>query len=90
MTATNFPESNCRHGPPPSLEESQCRTIDSYHGTVVGGSCDGLPVFVTAWRPSREELEALMAGHPVFLSFVSNALPPHFLSVDFHAATHPA
>lgn len=78
-----------RFSPPPDLAESQCRTIHAYAGKVVGGSVDGADVVVTAWHLTPEELAALNAGKPLFLSFLGG-LPPHFPTVDFEAAIHPA
>lgn len=90
MIASDFPESNLRIGPPPDLEESQCHTIPAYRGQIQGGSCDGLPQIVVAWVPTAEELGAINAGKPIFLSFVCEGLPPHFPSMSFYQATHPA
>lgn len=89
MIPSEFPESNIKFKPPPDLEECQCATIPGYFGEVTGGSCDGLPLTIMAWRPTAEELEAINNGAPIFLSIIGG-LPPHFLTVDFHQATHPA
>jgi hypothetical protein len=89
MTPVDFPEAKMRFRPLPGLAESQCRTIHAFVGKVVGGSVDGADVVVTAWRPSPEELAVLNAGKPLFLSFLGG-LPPHFPTVDFEAAIHPA
>lgn len=89
MIPTEFPESNIKFKPPPDLEESQCGVIPGFTGEVVGGSCDGCPLTVVAWRPTAEELEAINNGAPIFLSIIGG-LPPHFLTTDFNLATHPA
>lgn len=89
MTPVQFPEVNSRFSAPPDLGESQVMTVPAYVGRVRGGSVDGAQVVVTAWKPSVEELAQLVAGKPLFLSFLGG-LPPHFPTVDFHTATHPA
>jgi hypothetical protein len=89
MIPVSFPEANARYGPPPDLADSQCMTIHAYHGQVVGGSVDGSLIVVTAWKPSPDQIEAMKQGRPILLSFIGG-LPPHFVSTDFHAATHPA
>lgn len=89
MTAEHFPEANARFTAPSDLAESQCLTIPAYQGIVTGGSVDGSPIVVVAWKPSPQELADLVAGKPIFLSCIGG-LPPHFLSTDFHSATHPA
>lgn len=89
MIPVTFPEANIRYGPPPDLAESQCMTIHAYRGQVAGGSVDGSLIVVTAWKPSPDEIEAMKQGRPIFLSFIGG-LPPHFVALDFHSATHPA
>jgi hypothetical protein len=90
MTPVDFPEANCHPGPPKGYAESQVATISAYAGQIERGSMEGAPIIVTAWRPSPEELAMLNEGHPIFVSFISGGLPPHFLSVHFECATHPA
>lgn len=90
MNPIHFPEANIRYGPPADLVESQVMTIYAYQGKSQGGSVDGAPVIVVAWQPTPAELERLNQGAPLFLSFMCDGLPPHFPSLDFHAATHPA
>ena len=90
MNPIDFPEANCAFHAPPDMAASQVLTVRAYYGKVTGGSVDGAPLVVTAWSPSPAELAALNAGRPLFLSFLACGLPPHFPSVDFHLASHPA
>lgn len=89
MTPVTFPQANARFGPPSDLAESQCMTIHAYQGKVERGSVEGSPIVVTAWKPSPQELNAMIEGSPIFLSFLGG-LPPHFVTTDFQQATHPA
>jgi len=36
----------------------------------------GLPYFLTAWMPNKEDLEALNAGKPLFLKMVGTGFQP--------------
>lgn len=90
MTPVEFPEANVRFGPPPDLTDSQCLTIFAYRGEVERGSIEGAPVVVTAWKPSPEEIDRILMGEPIYLTFIGGGLPPHYLCTDFHTATHPA
>lgn len=90
MNPEKFPESNCTFGPPPDLDESQCMSIPAYKGNVVGGSVDGCPVTVVAWKPTPAEIELINQGKPIFLSFLSRSMPPHFPCMDFSQAIKPA
>ena len=88
MTPCNMPQANDVFGPPPGLDRSQVRPIAAYHGRAEGGSLDGVEIVVTAWRPSPDEVAEIMAGQPIYLTFIG-ALPPHTVSTDFETATHP-
>ena len=89
MRPADFPEANCTFGPPPDLDPSQVVPIRAWMGETRGGSVDGSKMIVTAWQPSAEEIAAINAGAPIFLS-VLGGLPPHFLAVTFADASNPA
>ncbi len=89
MTPVKFPECNAVFGPPQGFEESQVMKVDAYTGQVQSGSVDGVGIVVVAWQPTPEELAVLNEGKPLFLTFVSGLLP-HYPSVSFREATHPA
>lgn len=88
MIPVRFPQANAFFGAPPGLDPSQVEAVAAYSGTAQGGSLDGMPIVVTAWRPSPEDLEALNAGRPIFLTFIGG-LPPHMATTDFEAAIQP-
>lgn len=84
MIPTHFPECNRSFGPPSDLQESQCATIKAF-----GGSCDGVPMTIVAWKPTPQELEAINGGALVYLTCIGG-LPPHFLTTSFEQAKRPA
>lgn len=84
MTPSTFPEANTAFKAPSDSSESQCCTIEAF-----GGSCDGVPMVITAWRPSPEELSELNRGGLVYLT-VLGGLPPHFVTTSFDQARRPA
>ncbi len=90
MTPTHFPQVNVKFKAPSDLADSQCLAIPAWRGSVNGGSVDGVPCIVTAWKPDADELARINAGEPIFLTFCGEGLPPHMVSTDFHTATHPA
>lgn len=89
MTSVNFPQANSRFGPPPGLADSQCNTIHAFSGKVQRGSVEGSQLVVVAWKPSEEEICAMLAGSPIYLSCIGG-LPPHFLTTSFDEAINPA
>jgi len=71
------------------MDESQVQKAHTFDGEISGGTLDGSPMVVTAWKPNAAELEVLNAGGPVFLTFIGG-LPPHRVSVLFETAIQPA
>lgn len=45
---------------------------------------------VVAWKPSEEEIGAILRRNPIFLTIIGTALPPHMLTTSFEQATHPS
>ncbi len=90
MTPVHFPDENKYFKAPPDFEESQVKTIPAFIGSVKGGSCDGQHITVVAWCPTEDELQALAAGHAIYLTWFGLGLVPHMLTTNFHDATHPA
>ena len=89
MITTKFEQSNKVFVPPTDLDPEQFQPIHAYLGAAQGGSCDGVPIVVTAWQPTEQELLDLYRGKPVFLTCVGG-LPPHFLTTRFEQAIKPA
>lgn len=89
MTPTTFPECNAQFTAPPDLDESQVQTIPAFIGTVTHGSMDGSEVCVVAWMPTKEDVEKICRGLPIFITMVGG-LAPHYPSMSFDEATHPA
>lgn len=89
MKPVDFLEANTLFGPPPGIDESQCATVRAYSGLAGGGSMDGSPLVVTAWKPEPRELEDIISGKPIFLTFVGVGLPPHMATTDFKLAVSP-
>lgn len=62
MLPVKLSDENLQLGPPPGWSDEQCMTVSAYAG--VDGS--GIPFVVTAWMPSKEDLEAMNAGRPLY------------------------
>jgi hypothetical protein len=89
MIPVRFPECNTNFRHPDNLEESQCATIPAHIGEIQGGSCDGLKQVVVAYQLTKEEINVLANGGLLYFSMIGG-LAPHYPSLSFHAATHPA
>lgn len=56
------------------MEEMEAKTIPP-HLINIDESL-GCMYFVTAWKPSYEDLQALNRGEPVYIKTISDGLPP--------------
>lgn len=88
MIPQEFPEQNRIYRAPEGVDDSQVQPIPTYAGEVVGGNCDGQMITVVCWKPTYEELQALVEGSGVYLTMFGG-LAPHMLTTSFHNATHP-
>lgn len=89
MSPAKFEQSNCIFGPPPDLEESQCRTIPAYRGNTEGGSCDGAPCVVVAYHVDEADIAVMRRTGLIYFTMIGG-LAPHYPSLSFRDATHPA
>lgn len=74
MQPVNFPGSE-EIKKPLSMTDEQCMSIPAFHGF----DQDGFPFFLTAWKPSYEDLQALNRGEPVYVKTITRKLPPMLL-----------
>lgn len=71
MTPVKFPGSK-EIKKPEDMTDEQCMSI----WADTGIDNDGFPYFLTAWKPSYEDLQALNRGEPIYIKTVTNGLPP--------------
>ncbi len=76
MVATAFDEENTVLGPPPGMTPDQCETISAYQGVA----SNGFPVFVTCWKVTQEDMEAIRRTGRVWLTILAVQMPPVMLS----------
>lgn len=60
---------------PASMTDEECFPVYATHGRDV----KGFVYFLTAWRPSYEDMQALQKGEPIYVKTISNGLPPMML-----------
>ena len=89
MTPVTFPQANTTFHKPADLTDEQCGSAEAFQGEIASGSLEGAPVIVTAWKPDPMELEALRNGGSVFITFITEVLPPHTLATNFESAINP-
>lgn len=57
---------------PADMTDEQCMSV----WATVGVDFGGLPYFLTAWKPSYEDMQALSRGEPIYVKTIANGLPP--------------
>lgn len=45
-------------------------------GLLAGVDSANFPYFLTAWKPNKEDIEAINRGEPVYVKTLSTGLPP--------------
>lgn len=78
MNRVQHPSNNAVLGAPADWDQKAlpCDALP-----VTRGDVDGIPVVVSYWRPTAQELAALNAGQHIALSVVGPSMPPVALSV---------
>lgn len=81
MMYQNFPWFNITLTPPHGVSEENCYVMRAYKGTMsipVEGAPEPVvvPFIMGAWKPNREELEALNNGYSIAVRFWGSEWPP--------------
>jgi len=45
-------------------------------GLVAGVDAANYPYYITAWKPNKEDIDAISRGEPIYVKTLSNSLPP--------------
>lgn len=72
MRPIHFTESNIVFDKPITIDDSECLPISAY----IGKDDKGMPFINTVWKPSKEDIDAILAGRPIFVCVLGTALPP--------------
>ncbi len=73
MVPCSFEESDCVMSAPPGMEEA----VDPL--SVVMGTMEGVPMVVSCWKPTREELDEITRTGRVWLMILGDTMPPVYL-----------
>lgn len=55
---------------------------DCSHLAILDVPSEGSPVMISAWEPTPKEVEAIVAGQPIYLQVRGTAHPPVMLWVE--------
>ncbi len=77
MLPSAFDEDNAILDAPPGLVDL-CQSLSVY----IGGTRDGMPVVISCWKPSVEELEEIKRTGRIWLTIMGHMMPPVHLSSE--------
>lgn len=72
MLPVDFEGTNIELTKPQGWADEKCMSVRAYKGV----DTDGIPFYLTAWKPNREDIEAINAGRPIMLKVCGNSTPP--------------
>lgn len=72
MMPIDFEGSNLTLVKPSNMTDEQCASLYAYKGI----DNDGFPFILTVWQPSKEDIEAVIAGRPICIKTVGETFPP--------------
>lgn len=76
MRPIDFPEANTFFEKPKSMTDEECLPVSAFVKKDEQGKVEYINV---VYMPSKEDIEAILAGRPIVCSFMQSFLPPHAL-----------
>lgn len=81
MNPTTIAGATRNLGAPPNWNapvDGECGTLPILDSRLEGGT----PAMTSAWQPTIEEIDAIVAGNPVYLRVIGHVHPPVSLWVE--------
>lgn len=75
MVPASFEESNLVLDKPPEMSYDQCDAL-----SVALANQNGMPVVISCWKPTKEELEEITRTGRVWLIITGRTMPPASVS----------
>lgn len=76
MIATSFDEENCVLSKPEDMSVDQCTCLSVFQGD----SQDGIPLIISCWKPTKEELKEINKTGRVWLTVLGKTMAPVIMS----------
>ena len=76
MFPCSFDEANQIYDKPESMSYDECEALSTFTGL----SADGVPVIISCWKPTREELDEINKTGRIWCFHYGTILPPHALA----------
>lgn len=78
MQACSFSEENTVLDPPKGVKQSDCESISVW----TGYNTQGVPVTVSCWKVTKEELEQIQSTGRVWLVVMGHTMPPVYMTTE--------
>ena len=75
MRPIDFPEANAWFEKPETMTDEECFPVSAYKGI----DKNGRPYTNVVYMPSKEDIEAILAGRPIVVTWLIDGLIPHSL-----------
>lgn len=72
MLPTDFPQANFTFSKPQGVKDEDCSDLRVFKGH----DTEGVPVIISQWQPSKEDIEAINQGKPIYLQIMGYGMPP--------------
>lgn len=83
MLPIDFPEKNMVYTKPKGWTDEQCGDLSVWKGKVlIDDKGNTAPTIISCWQPSKEDIEAIIAGKPIYLFVTAEVQCPVSLSTD--------
>jgi len=78
MLPKDFTEANFTFNKPSSMTDEECASLRVYRGNT----SDGVPVIISKWQPSKEDIDAINNGEGIFVYITGTGMPPISLTTE--------
>lgn len=83
MLPISFPQQNFVYTKPEGWTDEQCGDLGVWKGNVpIDDNGNTAHTIISCWQPSKEDIEAIVAGKPIFLFITAPGQPPVSLSTE--------
>lgn len=76
MLPADFPQSNYVYEKPNNVSDELCVNLPAWKGVAENDGDDSLPIIISCWRFNKEDLETIQRTGQIWISIMSDNLPP--------------
>ena len=90
MLPIDFPQRNLVYKKPAGWTDEQCGDLSVWKGrSKIDDEGNTAPAIISCWQPSKEDIEAINIGLPIFLILTAEVQCPVSMSTENPFVTQP-